>query len=517
MKDRAILYIEDNFHNRRIVRKILTVNGYSVVEADDGLLGLEMIKELKPPLVLLDIALPGMDGMEIAERVKADEALRGVPLVALTASAMRGDRERFLAAGCDGYLSKPFKAHELVEVVENYYDSTNGKSHVSHNGHDNEHKLGLETNDATERVSAETEMVRVDEIMETEPEAEFTREEAVEESPPDTFEETQLEVENVVVEMGEAEDTDHDLVAPDDTKDDIEAEENSQELMADATFELEIEDRGAEEAKAEDAELSPEMQVETELEEPDPEVGDRIEIEFEEPILSTKDDLLTDDIDTEPEVNGAKPDVFAFEAEAEANIAEVEAQEDLEADADEMLEDEDEGDDDVDGDYDEKFVSQLIERLELSEIVPSLPDLDDFEVGDPGMSLQDTGPKTILIIEDNVYDARLLRRMFESQKYTVKVIQTGEAALRYLEDNLPTAILLDLVLPDMRGEDVLSMIRVNRYTAPIPVIVVSVKELDPIARLSLTEQADSVWSKELLDYRALFTYVNDLIHAREAK
>ena len=77
--------------------------------------------------------------------------------------------------------------------------------------------------------------------------------------------------------------------------------------------------------------------------------------------------------------------------------------------------------------------------------------------------------------------------------------------------------MLDLVLPDMRGEDVLSMIRVNRYTAPIPVIVVSVKELDPIARQSLIEQADSVWSKELLDYRALFTYVNDLIHAREAK
>lgn len=122
MNDKTVLYIEDNFHNRRIVRKILTVHGYSVVEAEDGITGYEKIKEMLPPLVLLDIALPGMDGIEIAQRVKADEGLQHVPLVALTASAMRGDRERFLEAGCDGYLSKPFKALELVEVVEAFYN-----------------------------------------------------------------------------------------------------------------------------------------------------------------------------------------------------------------------------------------------------------------------------------------------------------------------------------------------------------------------------------------------------------
>jgi CheY-like chemotaxis protein len=85
-----------------------------------------MVQELKPPLVLLDIGLPGMDGLEVVGRIKADEALRAIPVIALTASAMRGDRERFLAAGCDDYLSKPVQAMELINMVGAYYPS-NGK------------------------------------------------------------------------------------------------------------------------------------------------------------------------------------------------------------------------------------------------------------------------------------------------------------------------------------------------------------------------------------------------------
>jgi two-component system cell cycle response regulator DivK len=85
-----------------------------------------MVQELKPPLVLLDIGLPGMDGLEVVGRIKADEALREIPVIALTASAMRGDRERFLAAGCDDYLSKPVQAMELINMVGAYYPS-NGK------------------------------------------------------------------------------------------------------------------------------------------------------------------------------------------------------------------------------------------------------------------------------------------------------------------------------------------------------------------------------------------------------
>ncbi len=124
MDQKTILYIEDNFHNRRIVRKMLQSRGYMMIEAEDGLAGLEMVRTLKPHLVLLDVGLPGMDGLEIVARIKADEELRHIPVIALTASAMRGDRERFLAAGCDDYLSKPVQAMELLNKVELYF---NGK------------------------------------------------------------------------------------------------------------------------------------------------------------------------------------------------------------------------------------------------------------------------------------------------------------------------------------------------------------------------------------------------------
>lgn len=121
MNEKIILYIEDNVHNRRIVRKLLSIFGYTIIEAADGLQGYQMIRHLKPPLVLLDISLPTMDGIEIIGRVRANEELRHIPVIALTASAMRGDRERFLEAGCDDYLSKPVNVHELRQMVDKYY------------------------------------------------------------------------------------------------------------------------------------------------------------------------------------------------------------------------------------------------------------------------------------------------------------------------------------------------------------------------------------------------------------
>ena len=121
MTEKLVLYIEDNFHNRRIVNKILTSRGYTVVEAEDGISGLEMVRELKPPLVLLDIGLPGMDGLQVIGHIRADAELCSIPVIALTASAMRGDRERFLEAGCDDYLSKPIHVMELLKIVETHY------------------------------------------------------------------------------------------------------------------------------------------------------------------------------------------------------------------------------------------------------------------------------------------------------------------------------------------------------------------------------------------------------------
>lgn len=123
---KTVLYIEDNPHNRRLVRRTLERRGYDIIEAVDGVSGLEMVRELKPPLVLLDIGLPKMDGMEVVSRIKADSAINHIPVIALTASAMRGDRERFLAAGCDDYLSKPIQVLELLDKVNQYYPRVHG-------------------------------------------------------------------------------------------------------------------------------------------------------------------------------------------------------------------------------------------------------------------------------------------------------------------------------------------------------------------------------------------------------
>ncbi len=127
MEQKIVLYIEDNYHNRRIVRKILQSRGYTLVEAEDGVSGLAMVHELKPPLILLDIGLPGIDGIEVVGRVKADPELRHIPVIALTASAMRGDKERFIEAGCDDYLSKPIQAMELINKVASHYPDSKRK------------------------------------------------------------------------------------------------------------------------------------------------------------------------------------------------------------------------------------------------------------------------------------------------------------------------------------------------------------------------------------------------------
>lgn len=121
MEQKTVLYIEDNPHNQRLVRRTLERRGYTLVEATDGLSGLEMVREMHPPLVLLDIGLPVMDGIEVVKHIKADDALHNIPVIALTASAMRGDRERFLQAGCDDYLSKPIQVLELLAKVAEHY------------------------------------------------------------------------------------------------------------------------------------------------------------------------------------------------------------------------------------------------------------------------------------------------------------------------------------------------------------------------------------------------------------
>lgn len=119
--EKTILHIEDNFHNRDIVRRMLEGQGYTVIEAEDGVIGLEMVQKQKPPLVLLDINLPRLDGISVIKRIRADPSLQNIPVIAVTASAMVGDRERFLEAGCNDYLPKPVRLTALIRMVDAHY------------------------------------------------------------------------------------------------------------------------------------------------------------------------------------------------------------------------------------------------------------------------------------------------------------------------------------------------------------------------------------------------------------
>ena len=115
-----VLVVEDNEDNRALVVKVLSRAGYEVAEAVSGEEALEAARASPPDLVLMDIHLAGMDGLAATRRLKADTHLHRIPVVALTAHAMVGDREKALQAGCDGYLSKPVDVRRLPEQVAAY-------------------------------------------------------------------------------------------------------------------------------------------------------------------------------------------------------------------------------------------------------------------------------------------------------------------------------------------------------------------------------------------------------------
>lgn len=117
---KTILYVEDNYQNKRLVRKILSARGYTVLEAEDGHTGVELAMSQMPDLILMDINIPGLDGIEATRMIKSFRDTADIPIIALTANAMRGDRERFLAAGCDNYLPKPISTTDLLAVVKSY-------------------------------------------------------------------------------------------------------------------------------------------------------------------------------------------------------------------------------------------------------------------------------------------------------------------------------------------------------------------------------------------------------------
>ena len=115
-----ILYVEDNPQNMRLVRKILVAAGYDVIEAMNGLSGVATASRETPDLILMDVNLPDINGLEATSRLKAVPQLSWIPIIALTANAMHGDRENCLAAGCDGYLAKPVMKNELLNTVAQF-------------------------------------------------------------------------------------------------------------------------------------------------------------------------------------------------------------------------------------------------------------------------------------------------------------------------------------------------------------------------------------------------------------
>ena len=118
MTDVLILVIEDDEKNRKLARDILTHRGYRVAEAETGEAGVRLARELKPHLVLMDLQLPGMDGIEALRHLRDDPATREIPVMAVTASVMSHDRHKIIAAGFDGNQSKPISVRPFLDAVE---------------------------------------------------------------------------------------------------------------------------------------------------------------------------------------------------------------------------------------------------------------------------------------------------------------------------------------------------------------------------------------------------------------
>lgn len=116
----SVLYIEDDIANKTLVRKLLRAAGYQVLEADNGMDGIQQAITHFPNLILMDMSMPGLDGYEATTRLKSEKSTQSIPVVAVTAHAMKGDRERTLAAGCNGYIAKPINVDTFIEQIQSY-------------------------------------------------------------------------------------------------------------------------------------------------------------------------------------------------------------------------------------------------------------------------------------------------------------------------------------------------------------------------------------------------------------
>ena len=116
----TILYVEDNIDNRTLVRRILLSEDYDLIEATNAAECLKVLENTKPDLILMDINMPDMDGYTLTAKIKTTPGFERVPILALTANVMRGDKEKTLEAGCDGYIQKPLDIDQLIHEIERF-------------------------------------------------------------------------------------------------------------------------------------------------------------------------------------------------------------------------------------------------------------------------------------------------------------------------------------------------------------------------------------------------------------
>jgi len=117
---KRILVVEDTEDNRRILRDLLTRAGFELIEAVDGESGVSMATAHRPDLILMDIQLPGFDGYEATRRIRANPDTQKIPIIAVTSYALSGDESKALAAGCDGYVAKPFSPRKILAMVQEF-------------------------------------------------------------------------------------------------------------------------------------------------------------------------------------------------------------------------------------------------------------------------------------------------------------------------------------------------------------------------------------------------------------
>ena len=116
----TILYVEDNPDNRLLVKRILTAENYKLLEATNAVQAINLLETTTPDLILMDINMPDMDGYTLTTRIRTMPGLERVPILALTANVMRGDKEKTLEAGCDGYIQKPLDVDQLIREIEKF-------------------------------------------------------------------------------------------------------------------------------------------------------------------------------------------------------------------------------------------------------------------------------------------------------------------------------------------------------------------------------------------------------------